>query len=151
MRVSSHPWPGIILYFIISFVLHFLWEKLQMPLYAVDWSFWECTLRCLYATATGDMAFMAVIYFALAFIHQDLFWVMDAKAFRHPATWVIAALLGLMLGTGFELWAVYVDHRWVYSALMPMVPVVQVGLSPVLQMTLIPMAVLLTLRKSIAR
>jgi hypothetical protein len=54
-----------------------------------------------------------------------------------PATWTLPPLFGAMLVVAFELWAIYVVHRWEYG-LMPLLPVVRVGLTPVLQMIVVP-------------
>lgn len=130
----------IALFFGLSFVLHLLWENLQMPLYA---GFEHAPLRehfwvCFKATATGDMFFMLTIYLVLAAVHRDWFWVTDRGAYTHPGTWIVTLVAGMLLAVSFELWAVYVDHRWSYAAFMPLLPIVQVGLTPVLQMILIP-------------
>ena len=127
-----------------SFFLHLLWENLQSPLYTCFWenSFVRCFLICLRATVTGDMLFMLTIYAALAMVHRDWLWVSNAATFRHPATWLIAVLIGVLLAVSFELWAVHVAERWQYTSVMPLIPIVQVGLTPVLQMILVPLGVL---------
>lgn len=51
-------------------------------------------------------------------------------------------LIGVLLATAFELWAVYVVKRWEYG-LMPIVPVVRMGVTPMLQMIFVPVATLL--------
>ncbi len=139
---------AIVLYLSVSFVLHLIWENLQAPLYegyiSFQQHFWIC-----FKAAWGDLLFMLVIYVALAIVHRDPFWVAERSAYTHPATWIIALLVGLLLAVSFELWAVYVDHRFRYSEAMPLIPIVHIGLMPVLQMLLIPLAVLfLTSRSS---
>lgn len=94
---------------------------------------------CLFAAATGDMLFMFLLYWAVAVIHQDLRWLSERAAYRHPATWVIPALIGSLLAISFELWAVHAVGRWQYDT-MPLVPILQVGVSPLLQMILVPLA-----------
>lgn len=132
-------WRPLAAFFGSSFVLHLLWENLQAPLYSCYQSFWQCFWICLYATATGDMIFMLTIYAALAVIHRDWQWVRDPGAYRHPATWILAVGIGLILAVSFELWAVHVAHRWQYTEFMLIVPFVQIGLTPVLQMIIIPL------------
>jgi hypothetical protein len=129
-------------FFGASFLLHLLWENLQAPLYKGFESFEQHFWMCLKATATGDMLFMLVIYLALAAVHRDWLWISDATTFKHPATWLIAMLIGLLLAVSFELWAVYVAERWQYAASMPILPILDIGLAPVLQMTFVPTAVL---------
>ncbi len=125
-----------------GFILHLLWENLQAPLYASFTSlrdhFWIC-----FKAAWGDLLFMIAIYAALAIVHRDPFWVSDRATYAHPATWAITLLIGVLLAVSFELWAVYVDQRWQYTQSMPLIPVLQVGLTPVLQMLIIPLVTLL--------
>ncbi len=68
---------------------------------------------------------------------RDHFWI----CFK--AAWAITLLIGVLLAVSFELWAVYVDQRWQYTQSMPLIPVLQVGLTPVLQMLIIPLVTLL--------
>lgn len=125
-----------------SFLLHLLWENLQAPLYSCYQLFWQCFWICLRATVTGDISFMLTIYAVLALVHRDWRWMEDTQAYRHPATWVLAGLVGVLLAISFELWAVHVVHRWAYTASMPMLPLLQIGVTPVLQMVIVPLLVL---------
>lgn len=136
--ISVRRWLPVFLFFGGSFLLHLLWENLQAPLYAEFASFRDHFWVCFKAT-WGDLLFMFTIYAALAVVHRNLFWIADRSSCTHPATWIIAPLIGLLLAVSFELWAVYVDHRWQYTG-MPMIPVLRVGLMPVLQMIVIPTA-----------
>lgn len=125
-----------------SFLLHLLWENLQAPLYAGFTSFQQHFWICFKAT-WGDLLFMFTIYSVLAMMHRDPFWVADRSAYAHPATWTITLFIGVLLAMIFELWAVYVDHRWQYTEAMPLLPILQIGLVPVVQMLMIPLVTLL--------
>lgn len=140
--VNSHWLRPVSVYVGSSFLLHFFWENLQAPLYAGFTSFHDHFWICFKAT-WGDLLFMFTIYATLAIMHRDPFWIADRAAYAHAATWVIALLIGILLAVSFELWAVHVAARWKYAEAMPLLPVVQVGLTPVLQMLLIPIASLL--------
>lgn len=108
----------------------------------------EHFLICFKAT-WGDLLFMLAIYAALAIVHRDPFWTADRAVYVHPATWAISLLVGVLLSVSFELWTVYVDQRWQYTEAMPLIPILQIGLTPVLQMLIIPLvALLLTSRFS---
>lgn len=136
----SYPIRGrlIALFFITSFVLHLAWEILQMPLYALPPApFWENVQMCLFATATGDMAFMLTLYLAIAAVHQDMWWVGSESRYWHIGTWIVPLLVGSLLAVSFELLAVYAVHRWQYGS-MPLVPVLRVGVTPLLQMIFVP-------------
>lgn len=137
-KVSS-----LAVYFGTSFLLHFMWEMLQWPLFRTPpLTFVEHLQTCLFATATGDMAFMLILYLTGAVIHRDGMWIRSTASYRHPATWAVTALVGALLAVCFELWAVHIVHRWEYGR-MPLVPVLQVGWFPVLQMVIVPLLTLL--------
>jgi hypothetical protein len=138
---SSHRLGALGIFLASSFFLNLLWENLQAPLYAGFVSFLQHFWICFRAT-WGDLLFMSVIYAAIALIHRDFYWLVDRAAYAQAATWIIAILMGILLAANFELWAVYVDNRWQYSASMPLIPVLQIGLTPVLQMIFIPLLVL---------
>ncbi len=133
-----------------SILLHLLWENLQAPLYKGFISFGEHFWICFKAT-WGDLLFMLTIYAAVSIVHRDPFWVADRAAYAHPATWMIAILVGVLLAVSFELWAVYVDHRWQYTEAMPLIPILQVGLTPILQMAVIPPLTLFFTARFVAR
>ena len=137
----NSSWAKLLaLYFGISFAMHIAWETAQMPLFvSPNKSFMADLTMCLFATATGDMLFMLFLYLMVAVVHVDLRWLNDKSAYRHPATWVIPAVVGSLLAISFELWAIHAVKRWQYDT-MPIVPVLQVGVSPLLQMILIPLA-----------
>ena len=128
-------------FFASSFLLHLIWENAQAPLYAGYTSFSQHFWICFKATATGDMLFMLVIYAVLTLTHEDLFWIAKRGSYTHTMTWILPVIIGGLLATNVELWAVYVDHRWVYGA-MPLIPIVNIGWTPVLQMMVVPVIAL---------
>lgn len=146
-----HQWllPPI-MFFGSSFALHLLWENLQAPLYEGFVSFQQHFWICFKATG-GDLLFMLIIYAALAVIHRDAFWFVNRAAYDHAATWMIAVLLGVLLAVSFELWAVYVAHRWQYAEAMPLLPILRIGLTPVLQMVFVPLIAFLFTRSFSSR
>ena len=48
-------------------------------------------------------------------------------------------LIGVLLAVSFELWAIYAVRRWEYGS-MPLIPIIGVGITPVLQMVIVPLA-----------
>jgi hypothetical protein len=53
---------------------------------------------------------------------------------------VLPLIIGPLLAVSFELWAIYVEERWVYGERMPLIPVIGVGVFPLVQMIVIPTA-----------
>lgn len=145
MRRSLRP---LILFLGTGFLFHLAWEVLQAPLYTCFADFWRCIWFCFKAASTGDVLMMLVIYLALGIVHRDLAWAQEKKNYDHPATWLIPVIVGTLLAVSYEFWAVYVVHRWQYAHSMPLVPILRVGLLPVLQMIVVPLATLLTCRRA---
>ena len=79
---------------------------------------------------------VVLIYVAgwLAFGHQD--W------FESPglAEYVLIAAVGLSVAIAVE-WNALASSRWQYSGRMPLLPGISVGLTPVLQMLILPPAI----------
>ena len=145
-------WRMVVVYLGASFLLHLAWENAQLPLFeSKGLSAWDAFRMCLVATATGDMLFMALIYGAVAVAHARLTWIAERLLYSHPATWVFPMLIGVLLAVSFELWAIYAVERWAYAAAMPLVPVLRVGITPLLQMILIPVGVILLCRHVLDR
>ena len=122
-----------------------------MPLFetAQD-SFWEDFKMCLFATATGDMLFMLTLYLTIAVIHRDMLWPADRTLYSHLATWVVPVVIGVLLATSFELWAVHAVGRWEYGS-MPLIPILQVGVTPIFQMIVVPLLTLALSRAAAPR
>lgn len=136
---------GLFVYLTASFLLHLLWENAQAPFYEGYESFAQHFWICFWGTLTGDMIFMGVIYLTLALVHQNRSWICDQRIFLHPATWLLPPMMGVLLAMSYELWAVHVVHRWAYAN-MPLIPVLDVGVFPVLQMVVVPLLVLFVCR-----
>lgn len=109
--------------FIIAFVLNIAWEKLQMPLYAVDVSGWGCWMLCLRASVWDAVIITGVYYLVTA---------PDRKT-----RYVLSVILLLSI-------AIFIEHRaltegrWAYSHLMP--TIWSIGISPLMQLPLLAIA-----------
>lgn len=119
--------------FVVSVPLNFLWEIAQMPLYVDGGKLLEFAAHCI-IPSLGDGIIVLVIF--------SVGWVVLHRSdwFDRPGL----AGYALMLFTGFAIaviieWgAVYVIDRWSYTASMPQLPGLGVGLSPVLQILVLP-------------
>lgn len=115
----------------IAFALHLVWENAQAPLFAGYTSFGQHLLICLYGTA-GDVLITLIVYGLVSLLKYDLFWPLKVTA----QDLVALALVGFFVAAGIEYRALALD-RWTYTPSMPIVPYLHVGLSPLVQMTLL--------------
>lgn len=125
------PWLALGLF---GFLLHFVWEMLQAPLYeGMEWpDHWGAVLRCTQA-ALGDVLIGWVAYaFAAAWV-RDRWWLGASHRWR-PLT--VLLWTGLLITGTLEWLNVYVWQRWAYSPDMPVV--LGIGLTPLLQWLLLP-------------
>jgi len=117
----------------VSFLFNIIWENLQAPLYQWHGNFWQQLPICFIASL-GDVLIILILYFILATLNRNVFWT--AKLSRTDA--IIVIVLGVLIAVGIEKWALAVG-RWQYNSAMPLIPYVEVGLLPVLQMALLPL------------
>ena len=115
----------------IGFVANYVWEMLHMPLYAGMSNGW---VRCAHAAAS-DVAILVFLYAVVAAAAARWLWCRDAIVPRGVALATIGALTAVLI----ELRALAAGE-WTYTEAMPLVPALGVGLSPVLQMVVIPLA-----------
>jgi phosphate starvation-inducible membrane PsiE len=128
----------VVAFFLLSLFMHLVWENVQMVFFEVgNATLWQIFKMCLFATVTGDTLFMVALYLTLTVVHQDIWWSAKRSAYNHPATWVLPIVVGTLLAVNFELWAVYAVQRWRYQS-MPLIPFINVGITPVLQMIVVP-------------
>lgn len=133
---------ALVAVFGIAFVLNFIWEMLQMPLFqGLDWS--PASWALCAAASLGDAAFSTAAYAALALWHRDAGWVCQRDA--RDVGWVVTGgLLVAVLGERLsQAWG-----WWSYSSLMPLVPLIGVGVVPLVQLAVLTVATFETVRSA---
>ena len=121
--------------YLAAFFLHFVWEMWQIPLYVgmAEASHWAAVQQCTLATL-GDGCIALAAYSISAIVARDRFWLLQ----RRDSIFAIYIIIGLVITVFFEILAIELYGRWQYSELMPTLPVINVGLSPLLQWIIIP-------------
>ena len=120
---------------LFAFFFNVAWEMLQMPLFKGGVYDWQHILFCVLATV-ADVIMVLIIYFGFALTYKNVFWVKNLKTNR-------IILLLLTGGAGAvlaEVWQLSIG-TWSYAGAMPLIPVVHVGLSPVLQFMILPILI----------
>ena len=137
---------------LIGFVLNFIWEVAQMPLYAdgagqpFALSFPLRMAHCVVPTL-GDSVVIGSTYAAGWYVHQRFDWICRL-AWRDVGV-ITLGLVGLALI--IELFSVHVLHVWSYTERMPRVPIVDVGLLPTLQLATLTLVTLLAVARLTVR
>ena len=136
------PWAAIGSF---ALLIHFVWEVMQVPLYEgmAAGEHWPAVLRCTRAAA-GDAAISLGAYAGAAARARDPFWLRSPTA---PPLLVFLTI-GLLVTVVLEWLNVYQWARWSYAP--SMITVFGVGLSPLLQWTLLPPLTLWLSRRHLA-
>ena len=115
-----------------SFIFQLAWEMLQMPLFLNMSLNWQSILFCTLASV-ADTIMVLLIYYGFATLYNDTRWMMKPRTYR-------LAILVIVGGAGAALAELlYINlGTWSYSAKMPIIPGLKVGLVPVLQFMLLP-------------
>ena len=124
-------------YLLFIAVGNILWEFVQLPGFTL-WSQvgWNWFIFVPVLGTAGDILIAATsLVLALILIGDDDWPLQPALYWRVAA---LATLQGIVY-TAYSEWRhAVVLHHWTYSALMPIVPELKVGLFPLLQWMLIP-------------
>ena len=123
----------VLLIFIVAVALNYLWEVAQAPLYLgfEDWNsvWWHC-----FVAALGD----GILVWLIFVVGWTTFRRFDWYAHLNGRALAVMLVAGLVIGIGIEWVAIDKLGRWAYTADMPLLPGIDVGLVPVLQMLLLP-------------
>lgn len=126
-----------------AFVLNLVWENAQRFLFAgfdgLLQHFWTCLVATL-----GDLVIIAAIYGAVALLWRDAGWYRRMSMGQVACT----VVLGVAIAVAIEAWAI-ASGRWAYDG-MPLVPLIGIGLIPVLQMVLLPPVIFAIMRLATA-
>jgi len=110
----------IILIFCLAFVLNFIWENVHSLLYA-SYKNGAITEFILLRATLGDAVILTL--FSLPFIYLSYF---------KGKKWLIIPV-GIVIAILIELYALQTE-RWAYDNAMPIIPLLNVGLTPILQL-----------------
>lgn len=130
---------------VMAFVLNFIWELVQGPLYQTFGYDLKHISFCALASV-ADMFMVLILFFGFSLYYRNVYWIqgLDAKnTFSLILIGGIGAIVAEAWHTGREDWS--------YADTMPLLPMVDVGFSPVLQFMVLPWLVFLIGRKFILK
>ena len=115
-----------------AFLLNAVWEVSHIPLYVQGIYSWSHILFCLLASV-ADAIMVLLIFFGFALIYKNELWTQNLNI-RRVVFLVIAGGIGAVLAETRHLSI----GTWSYAEIMPLIPIFNVGLSPVLQFMILP-------------
>lgn len=129
-----------------GFLTHFVWEMIQVPWFVgmAEASHGSVVWLCIRATG-GDVLILLSSYWLASIIFGNRRWLIEGEL--KPA--VILVATGLLVTIVLEWLATGPLERWVYVDSMPIIPLVNVGLAPLLQWVLLPPLIMWLARRHI--
>lgn len=137
--------PEINLLF-FAFVINFVWEMLQMPLfsYPQDASLVQINLACIQASA-GDAVMIVISFWIVAALRKDRGWILR-PSLRSLALFLLP---GIIMTIAFEALATGPLHRWTYADTMPILPGLGTGITPLAQWLILPPIIVFLVKRQI--
>ncbi|MGD9806809.1 MAG: hypothetical protein AB7U78_25805 [Hyphomicrobiaceae bacterium] len=132
-------------YFAVALMANLSWEILQLPLYTI-WTkgtMREITFAVIHCTLGDVLIALAALTLALIVVGTR----------EWPNSEYSAVLMGtVLIGVGYTIFSewlnIVIRASWAYSPLMPVVPIINTGLSPLLQWIVIPIAALTAAKRA---
>lgn len=118
-------------------ILNFAWELLQRPFFD-GYVGGKTNLLGCFVASLGDVGLLAALYVVLWLATGDWDWASHMTLARC----LLLASAGFIAATLVE-WHGLSNARWSYRLAMPLISGLDVGLVPVLQMVLVPGALVL--------
>jgi hypothetical protein len=132
-------WSTFLKWYLVAIAIgNLVWEFAQLPLYTI-WrmgSTGDIIFAAVHCTGGDIVIATASLVLALALVGTG--WPPARLAYRRVAG--VAVAFGLAYTVFSEWLNVVVRKSWAYSELMPIVPIVNAGLSPLLQWIVLPLA-----------
>lgn len=113
----------LVIIFLVAFILNFIWEYLHSFLYD-NYKGGLINIPILLRASVFDALFIVVIYFLflnVGFLNKN-FWLVP--------------IISLTVAIIIEIFALQTG-RWAYKEIMPVIPVINIGLSPVVQLPIL--------------
>lgn len=148
-RLQALTWTPEFNVALFAFLLNLPWELWQVPLFErmPVAPHWDAVKICSRAAA-GDAVIALVAYWAVALVVRNRAWVIsptvsETLGCTACGVAITAVIERLALG---GLWV----QGWSYSPLMPVVPGIGVGLSPLIQWLALPPLVIWLVRRQLS-
>ena len=148
-RLQALTWTPEFNVVLFALLLNYPWEFLQVPLFEgmSHAPHWAAVKACTRA-ALGDAAIALFAYWAVALLYRSRAW-MTRATWGSVLCFVALGATATVVIERLALTGLWMDG-WTYAALMPVVPVLGVGLSPLLQWLVLPPLVVWLVRRQLA-
>lgn len=135
-ETSEFGWLSVIRrYIIYSAAGHLIWETAHIPLYTiwVEGSWSEITFAIIHCTGGDLLIAMSTLLLSLFLVGEHA-W----PAARAGLVLCLAVAFGVSYTVFSEWLNIVIRAAWAYRDIMPVVPVLDAGLTPLLQWLVVP-------------
>lgn len=119
--------------FVVAVLGNYPWELAQAPLYVGMASFRAMLWHCFVASLGDGLLILGIFATGWIALGRQTWFV-------HPRVqgYGVILITGLVIGGVIEWIAVHLMGRWMYTARMPLVPGLDIGVVPIVQMLVLP-------------
>ena len=135
-NIDCHSWLVVFRRFIIFITFsNLIWEFLQMPLYTIWITGTQFEIAFAVFHCTGGDVLIALCSLNLALI---VFGTSSWPRVGYYKVFIATVTFGIAYTIFSEWLNIDIRESWTYSDLMPVIPIINAGLSPVLQWVVLP-------------
>ena len=140
MKRSIRRFTNMIFYLgLFSFLFFGIWEWMQSPFFTdISEDFNKIVLFRIHCTF-GDILILFSSVTLLSIFKREIAWIFHPRKMDY----ILITGMGLFYTIFSEYINVQLLQRWKYSNLMPIVPGLRIGLTPIMQWLLLPSIILL--------
>lgn len=131
------------LVFILAVPLNLIWEVTQIGAYEFSPGTLMTNILGCFIPSLGDGIMILIIYWLGWAIFRNSQWILNPG----PKGYLVVVSLGVILALLVEWNALYRTGAWGYNEHMVTVPFLGVGLLPLLQMIILPIATIFLLQR----
>jgi len=136
--------------FVFAFLLNYPWEVLQVPLYEgmAEAQHWDA-IKVFTVATLGDGVIMLLAYWGAALLVRDRWWI--ARPRLAPMLTLIG--IGVAITVLLERLAIVSDNPnwgWRYADAMPIIPALEIGVTPFLQWVILPLLLVWFVKRQLA-
>lgn len=119
--------------FVVAVVLNYPWERVQSQFYVgpngTDIAWWVCVVASL---VDGLLVLLILGVGRVVFGRSDWYEQAGLRGY------LVMLASGVAISVGIEWTAIYLLRWWSYSTRMPLMPILNIGLTPLIQMLVLP-------------
>ena len=127
----------VVYVFILTFVLNFIWEVSQAFLYTSHYVGISKLIKVHFIASLGDILIISII-FLLSYMVSSFNFLKDKLNIKN---FLLVIVIGFVVAVFVEKYFL-MTGKWQYNFMMPVIPFLNVGLIPILQLMLIPAIVI---------